>query len=442
MGLANAQSTEFTSKVGEAIGKELAVVGINWNIAPVVDILTDLTEPLDVSRRFSGDAEVVGAQVLAFIKGLKKSGIIACASEALTSTLQEVYRRSINDEPIDLRESALSLEEELLPIRHLINHGSLDCLKLSSIVHDFNNLAQARKSIEFVINVLLRKSLGFDGPIITDCSSLPIDSSACLIHAPLQALLAGSDMVRLSTHYQTQIASINSIHAAIETSLLPISQIKDSATRISVLKSRSNFHAERYALHSLINDHASLALQAYRSSIKALQAEPSPLITLPSTSILVLLTPAVPPWPSARAREQESDPFEPLGRAISHFSPRIRHVPYTLSTGLTSTHVAFLRRADAVILVLTCTSSALVESQADLCKEVAAVLNERQSVLNQRVISIMVGAGGLRDLSMLKSDMERDWWAVECWEWSRAALEAVAEVLVGQQVTSGSLPRR
>ena len=48
-----------------------------------------------------------------------------------------------------------------------------------------------------------------------------------------------------------------------------------------------------------------------------------------------------------------SDPFEPLGRTLSRRSRPVRHVPYTKSQGVTGIHVAFIRRATAVVFVLT-----------------------------------------------------------------------------------------
>lgn len=77
------------------------------------------------------------------------------------------------------------------------------------------------------------------------------------------------------------------------------------------------------------------------------------LANLASSSTLLLFTPAVTPAGKATNKTGENiDPFEPLGRALSRYHRRIRHVPYVPKIGFTETHDAFLSQADAVIVVI------------------------------------------------------------------------------------------
>lgn len=72
----------------------------------------------------------------------------------------------------------------------------------------------------------------------------------------------------------------------------------------------------------------------------------------PSATILLLTPVVVPAGFGKTAQPKDSaDPFEMLGRSLSQFHKRIRHVPYVPSAGLSETHDIFLRRADAVIVV-------------------------------------------------------------------------------------------
>ncbi|POS76249.1 hypothetical protein DHEL01_v205355 [Diaporthe helianthi] len=65
--------------------------------------------------------------------------------------------------------------------------------------------------------------------------------------------------------------------------------------------------------------------------------------------IVLLLTPVVRPVDQGSTE----DPFEPLGRGLARYHPWIRHVPYTAAAGITSTHVAFIKRAKIVVFVIT-----------------------------------------------------------------------------------------
>lgn len=60
---------------------------------------------------------------------------------------------------------------------------------------------------------------------------------------------------------------------------------------------------------------------------------------------IMLFTPAVP-----NLDGENMDPFEPLGRALTAYHERIKHVPFTRD-GFTAMHSSFLAYADAVIVV-------------------------------------------------------------------------------------------
>lgn len=78
------------------------------------------------------------------------------------------------------------------------------------------------------------------------------------------------------------------------------------------------------------------------------------LASLASSSTLLLLTPAITPAGKAtnKSGDKNIDPFETLGRALSRYHKRIRHVPYMPHIGFTETHDAFLTQADAVVIVI------------------------------------------------------------------------------------------
>lgn len=71
---------------------------------------------------------------------------------------------------------------------------------------------------------------------------------------------------------------------------------------------------------------------------------------LEETDIILLLTPLVPQI--SGDPDDTSDPFECFGRALESRHSRIRHQPYSNSSGITSAHVAFISRSKVVILVV------------------------------------------------------------------------------------------
>ncbi|PON30180.1 hypothetical protein TGAM01_v200620 [Trichoderma gamsii] len=78
-----------------------------------------------------------------------------------------------------------------------------------------------------------------------------------------------------------------------------------------------------------------------------------PLLRTPSWDRPVtLITPVVVP-PAGNDPADNRDPFEIFGQSLSSRDIPIRHVPYTKNQCITGVHVAFIRRAEVVIFVIT-----------------------------------------------------------------------------------------
>lgn len=70
---------------------------------------------------------------------------------------------------------------------------------------------------------------------------------------------------------------------------------------------------------------------------------------LENGDIVLLLTPVVATFNS----DSQTDPFEPLGRALARYHPWVRHVPYTVRGGITNTHLDFVKIAKVVVFVIS-----------------------------------------------------------------------------------------
>ena len=64
-----------TEAVGRALGDELAVLGICWNFAPVLDVHTNPANPVIGNRAFGVTPEAVKTHALAFWRGLRAAGV-------------------------------------------------------------------------------------------------------------------------------------------------------------------------------------------------------------------------------------------------------------------------------------------------------------------------------------------------------------------------------
>ncbi|KAL6855786.1 hypothetical protein J3F83DRAFT_456652 [Trichoderma novae-zelandiae] len=91
---------------------------------------------------------------------------------------------------------------------------------------------------------------------------------------------------------------------------------------------------------------------------------------------VLLLTPVVVP-PVGNNPADDRDPFEILGQSISGRNIPIRHVPYTKTQGITGVHVAFIKRARAVVFVITHLADPDGPLQLGLAELVARICESR-----------------------------------------------------------------
>lgn len=95
-------------------------------------------------------------------------------------------------------------------------------------------------------------------------------------------------------------------------------------------------------------------------------------------AIITLLTPVVVPLDRFSAAQ---DPFEPFGRALASRHPRVRHVPYTKKSGITSTHVAFIKRARVIIFVISGPQGPGEISQVEFAETAQLIAEHRPQII-------------------------------------------------------------
>ncbi|HLL79961.1 MAG TPA: glycoside hydrolase family 3 N-terminal domain-containing protein, partial [Ktedonobacteraceae bacterium] len=78
MALGATRSKELAFQVAQATGRELRALGINFNLAPVVDVNNNPANPVIGARSFGEDAQLVAGMGAAMVRGYREAGVIAC----------------------------------------------------------------------------------------------------------------------------------------------------------------------------------------------------------------------------------------------------------------------------------------------------------------------------------------------------------------------------
>lgn len=198
MGVAATGSPDLAYNVAKATAKEIAAVGVNLIIGPVLDVLTNARfQPIGV-RSSGDDPQEVSQYSNAAIQGYKDAGLATCGKHFPTYGNLD-FRGSSLDIPIitqTLEELGLSA---LVPYRNAISTGNLDAVFVGGcgIASANMNVSHACLSDQ-VVDDLLRHELGFNGVAISECLEMEaLYQEIGVKGGTVMAVEAGCDLVLL-----------------------------------------------------------------------------------------------------------------------------------------------------------------------------------------------------------------------------------------------------
>ena len=227
---------ELAYEAGKVTGTELKALGINWNLAPVVDVNNNAENPVIGVRSFGEDAKSVAEFAKSSMKGMQEAGIMTTLKHFPGHGDTNVD--SHLDLPVISHDLKRLHEVELVPFKQCIAEGSDTVMTahvyFPTIEPEENRPATLSKQ---VITGLLRNDLSFDGVVTTDC--MEMDAIANRIgteRGGVEAVKAGVDLVMVSHLHDKQMNTIEAIYDAVNQGELSESRIDESISRINRLK--------------------------------------------------------------------------------------------------------------------------------------------------------------------------------------------------------------
>jgi len=238
MALGAIGSEKVAYEVALATGRELKALGINMNLAPVVDVNNNPANPVIGVRSFGEDAQQVARFGAMMVKGYHAAGILACLKHF------PGHGDTAVDSHLALPTIPYALERlealELVPFRGGIEAGA-ECVMIAHVSFPAlteQNMLPATLS-PAIVQGLLREKLGFSGVILSDCMEMrAISDTFGTERAAVTALQAVIDLVLVSHIYTRQRGSIEAMLAAVEAHELSPQAIQLAAERVLRLKAR------------------------------------------------------------------------------------------------------------------------------------------------------------------------------------------------------------
>jgi beta-N-acetylhexosaminidase len=210
--------------------RTLHKLGINFNLAPVVDLNIFPDNPVigKIDRSFSADPNCVIRHAAIWIQEHKKQKILSCLKHF------PGHGSSQTDSHLGFTDISKSWQEtELIPFKNLIhqdNKNPADSVMLGHLFHNGFDTKYPTSLSHTVVENLLRKQLGFQGVAITDDLQMKaitdkygLEESVCL------ALAAGVDMIIIGNNLEYDPEFLQRVIPAV---VLAVKENKISEDRI------------------------------------------------------------------------------------------------------------------------------------------------------------------------------------------------------------------
>ena len=230
----------------EAEARRIAVMlreaGINWNLAPVVDVAVNPANPAVVvpGRTFSSDPDQVIAHARAFIRGMHAEGILTALKHfpGHGSSRQDSHLGFT-----DVSDTAL-LRVELGPYRALIAAGLADSVMTGHVFNRGLDPWDPSTLSRFTVQRVLRGWLHYNGTVVSDDLLMgAIAQHYGLEEAAVLALGAGVDVLLISQNTgkiddRAAERVVAAITRAIADGKLSESTVQAAVARVDTLRAR------------------------------------------------------------------------------------------------------------------------------------------------------------------------------------------------------------
>ncbi|MCA9480333.1 MAG: beta-N-acetylhexosaminidase [Nitrospirales bacterium] len=234
--IATSGSTELAYQAAAVTAKELRAVGINMNMAPVLDVHTNPANPIIGDRAFGTDPEQVSRMGAATIAGLHDHLVLACGKHF------PGHGDTMKDSHLELPVVTATRERletvELAPFRHAIDHG-LQAIMTAHVHYPALDPTNPATLSYPILSQMLRQRMGFEGLIFSD----DLEMRAILDHssigdAAVRSLQAGVDILLICKTRDLETQAIEAVRQAMTSRDLSSAELEARLARLQRVKQR------------------------------------------------------------------------------------------------------------------------------------------------------------------------------------------------------------
>jgi len=235
MNLGATRSTALSFLAGKLTAIDLEMLGINMNLAPVLDVNSNARNEVIGVRSFGSDPEMVSILGAAYIRGIQSRRVSATAKHfpGHGNTTGDSH---FETPKLERTEQTL-YDVDLKPFFSAINDG-VDAIMTAHIsVPSIDPSNKPATLSPKIITDLLRKKMGYNGLIITDDMEMrAVTGNSGVGKATIEAVLAGCDMITIVWTDSAKQESYKALMTAVKKGVVSEQRIDESVKRILSVK--------------------------------------------------------------------------------------------------------------------------------------------------------------------------------------------------------------
>ncbi len=213
----------------------LRQVGINMNMAPVLDVAGPASDGVLKGRCFGDNPSDVAAAGTVYINTLQENGIAAVAKHfpgiGLVQEDPHMHRPVVEADP-------KTIQENLVPFQHAVKSG-VSSVMTSHVIYQHLDKDVPASFSPIIAREILREQMGFDGVLMTDDLEMGgITRYGSVEESALRAFVAGHDMFLVCHSPELIKATVKVLDDACKSKKISTTRLETSLFRVSRLKER------------------------------------------------------------------------------------------------------------------------------------------------------------------------------------------------------------
>ncbi|HNW86789.1 MAG TPA: beta-N-acetylhexosaminidase [Candidatus Limiplasma sp.] len=415
MAVAATGNPENARIAGRITGEELLAMGVNFNLAPVMDVNSNPNNPVIGVRSYGDTPAQVARYGVAMAQGLMESGVL-CSLKHFPG-----HGDTAVDSHLGLPCVDKSLEEllacELLPFQAAIDAGVPAVMTTHILFPRLEPDGVPATMSRRILTDLLKTRMGFQGLVISDCMMMgAIAQYYGTVKGSVAALRAGVDLVFVSHSASLASQALEAAQKALEDGMLDAAELQASTEKILRYKAAMP-HATASLRTVGCAEHRALSAQITRDAITLVHDAPFALGDRPLFLGCYRFRPTM-----ASSPEDASLSFADALRQRLGGDARITPQDPTQA----EIAVALAHAGDYSSLTIGTYNARLRKGQLQLVRE-AAKLNLPVCVVALR---------NPYDLAELPENVR----AIAAYDYDIRTLPILAEILAGRLSATGTLP--